>query len=86
MNKKTYRILEEKGSTVQDWKGFEYTGELMEIKSKKGEITVFRIVKGKFTPSGGVRDCGGHYIKANFSSYDRIDKATMQVVEDAEDE
>lgn len=82
---KSYKILEEKGSMVQNWKGFHYTGKLMEIKSESGETNVFRVVKGKFTPSGGVRDCGDHYIKANYSSYDRIDKVSMKVTNDVED-
>lgn len=74
---------------VQDWKGFEYTGEIMEIEYKDGLSGVvthsFRVVKGKFTPSGGVRDCGDHYIKANYSSYDRIDKDTLKVTRDVKD-
>ncbi len=73
----------------QDWKGFEYTGEIIEIEhqdSVVGSITnAYRVVKGKFTPYGGIRDCGNHYIKANYSSYDRIDKKTLLVTRNVED-
>lgn len=73
----------------QDWEGFEYTGEVIEIEyqdSISGTITnAYRVVKGKFTPYMGIRDCGDHYIKANYSSYDRIDKKTFEIVRDVED-
>lgn len=74
---------------MQDWKGFEYTGEIIEIEypdSMTGTITNgYRVVKGKFTPYGGIRDCGDHYIKANYSTYDRIDKETLEITKDVED-
>jgi len=81
----TYQILDDRWSTVQDWKGFIYTGELMKIEVGSREHTVLRVVKGKFTPSGAVRDCGDHYIKANHSSYTRIEKGTMKMTNDVED-
>jgi len=79
------RIMDEKGSTVQDWEGFEFTGEIMEIALSSGERWGFRVIKGKFTPYCAVRDCGDHYIKANHSSYTRIEKGTMRVTSDVED-
>ncbi|MCM1124594.1 MAG: hypothetical protein NC416_18620 [Eubacterium sp.] len=83
--KRIYREVVEK----QDWKGFVYTGEIIEIEyedSAVGTITnSYRVVKGKFTPYGGIRDCGDHYIKANYSSYDRIDKKTLEIEKDVED-
>lgn len=47
------------------------------VKMKRG-------YKG-FTPSGCVRDCGNHYIIARYSSYDSVDKKTMDVTKDVED-
>ena len=47
------------------------------LKMKKG-------YKG-FTPSGCVRDCGDHFIIANYSGYDRIDKETFHVTKSNED-
>lgn len=69
----------------QDWKGFEYTGEIVEIEYlseplRMVETVSLRVVKGKFTPYMGIRDCGDHYIKANYSSYDRIEKGTLEIV------
>lgn len=81
----TYKVLADRGSTVQDWNGFEYTGELIEFKNDRGETCVYRVIKGKFTPYGSIRDCGDHYIKANHSSYSRIEKSTMRVTGDVED-
>ena len=81
----TYRIMDEKGSKVQDWAGFEYTGELMHVQFENGANEVLRVIKGSFTPYGAIRDCGDHYIKANHSSYTRIDKGTMKVTKDVED-
>lgn len=74
----------------QDWKGFEYTGEIVEIEYTSEhpgmvETHGFRVVRGRFTPYMGVRDCGDHYIKANYSSYDRIDKKTLEIIRDVED-
>ena len=38
-----------------------------------------------WTPYGCVRDCGDHYIKANYSSYDRIEKGTFVITKDVDD-
>lgn len=79
------KIMNENDFNIQDWKGFEYTGELMYIQYPGGGDEIQRVIKGKFTPHGAVRDCGDHYIKANYSSYTRIDKGTMKLTHDVED-
>lgn len=38
-----------------------------------------------WTPTGCARDCGDHYIIARYSSYDRVDKKTLEIVKDVED-
>lgn len=38
-----------------------------------------------WTPSGTVRDCGDHYIIARYSSYDKLDKKTLEITRDVED-
>ena len=38
-----------------------------------------------WTPSGCVRDCGDHYIVAQPSRYDRVDKKTFERIYDVED-
>lgn len=55
------------------------------------ETTTRLIVKMKprhkgWTPSGCARDCGDHYIVARFASYDCVDKRTLAITEDVEDE
>ena len=48
------------------------------VKMKRGH-------KG-FTPYGVARDCGNHYIIARYSSCDSVDKKTLEVTKDVEDE
>ena len=48
-------------------------------------ITVYVIFRGSWTRYGTVRDCGDHYIKANYSSYSRIDKNTLEITNNVED-
>ena len=49
------------------------------VKKKKG-------YKG-WTPSGCFRDCGDHYIYANYSRYQKYDKKTLELLDDdCEDE
>ena len=38
-----------------------------------------------WTPSGCVHDCGDHYIIAQCSRYDRVDKKTLERTFDVED-
>lgn len=47
------------------------------VKMKQGQ-------KG-WTPTGCARDCGDHYIIARYSSYDRLDKKTLQLTKNVED-
>lgn len=69
--------------------GFEYTGEIIKIgyeASKNDEIVrTFYVLKGKKTPQFEVRDCGDHYIKANYSTFDYIDKKTLEIEKDVKD-
>lgn len=81
----TYRVIKEEHEVKQDWPGFTYTGELLEVKHDTGEGCTYRVVKGRFTPSGGCRDCGDHYIIAGYSSYRRINKSDLSVQHDVED-
>lgn len=70
--------------------GFLHTGELMRIAYDKGRkdelIRTFYVLRGKYTPQFQVRDCGTHYIKANYSTFDWIDKNTFEIIRDVEDE
>ena len=65
-------------------KGFKVTGETLTATYEDGSCT-YIVFKGRYTPYGMVRDCGDHYIKAQYSRYDRIDKDTMKVTIDVED-
>lgn len=69
--------------------GFHYTGEVMRIaydKRRNDElIRTFYVLRGKYTPQFRVRDCGDHYIKANWSTFDYINKNTLEVIRDVED-
>lgn len=38
-----------------------------------------------WTPYGTARDCGDHYILAQYDRYDRVDKKTMEITKDVED-
>lgn len=62
--------------------GHEPTGDLLVENHSTGQI-VKVIFKGKFTHS--VRDCGDHYIIARFSRFDRLEKDTLELIEDVED-
>lgn len=70
--------------------GFLHTGEVMEIAYDKGRkdelIRKFYVLRGKYTPKFEVRDCGDHYIKANFQTFDWIDKNTFEIIKDVQDE
>ena len=70
-------------------KEFKLTGEKIrfhyEYDNGHAESTTYLVIKGKYTPYMSVRDCGDHYIKANYSSYDWIDKKTLLVIHDVED-
>ena len=72
-------------------KGYTMTGETIEIEEgpylegENSSITVYVIFRGSWTRYGTVRDCGDHYIKANYSSYSRIDKNTLEITNNVED-
>lgn len=65
-------------------------GEFAEINSPTEHYYGHVIVKMKpghkaWTPYGCVRDCGDHYIIANYSSFDRIEKGTFAITKDVDD-
>ena len=73
-------------------KGYTMTGDTLLIESNPYEsvgglptYTEYVVFRGSWTRSGTVRDCGDHYIKANYSSYTRIDKDTLTMTHDVED-
>lgn len=70
--------------------GFTYTGETIKIAYDIGRNReIFRtlhVLKGDYTPQFELRDCGDHYIKANFSTFDYIDKETLHIEKDVQDD
>lgn len=65
--------------------GMEMTGETLTLGSVDGSNCTYVVFKGRRTPYGYVRDCGDHYIKAQYSRYDSIDKETLEITRDVED-
>ena len=71
------------------------TKDLLQIDSisdngNSGQMIRVIIVKGTWTPSGCARDCGDHYIKANYSRYDKLIRfhetsLITRVIKDVED-
>lgn len=57
--------------------GLTATSDCLRHEYENG-ATNYVIFKGNHTPYCAVRDCGDHWIRAGYSSYYRIDKATMQ--------
>ena len=86
----------EKSEENKKWynrKGYHMTGETLSLEANPYEdvgglptTTVYVVFKGSWTRYGTIRDCGDHYIKAEYSSYTRIDKDTLKVTFDVEDE
>ena len=86
---------EEKAHFEIAFTGYKPTGEIlehswMEEQGRDGGATGYVVFKStsnrtNWTPYGMCRDCGDHYIIANWSSYDRIDKATLTRTHDVED-
>jgi hypothetical protein len=74
-----------------DRKGYHITGEILcydwrdEEKAAGCVYCEFVVFKGSWTRYDSVRDCGDHYIRAKYSSYERIDKETLDVTKDVED-
>lgn len=48
--------------------------------------TTYVVFTGNHTRYDSVRDCGNHYIYAGYSSYYRIDKNSLEITADVEDE
>jgi hypothetical protein len=65
--------------------GMKMTGETLTLGNSNGSSCTYVVFKGSRTPYGYVRDCGDHYIKAQYSRYDRIDKETLEITKDVED-
>ena len=62
------------------------TGELLEVLDDNGRhIATTVVFTGMFTAYGALRDCGDHYIAAQYNRYDRINKDTMRVTKDVPD-
>ena len=73
-------------AAVNKRQGLTPTGELLEVLGDNGEhIATKAVFTGTFTAHGAIRDCGDHYIAAQYSRYDRIDKDTMRVTKDVPD-
>lgn len=66
-------------------RGLKMTGETLTLGDPNGSNCTYVVFSGRCTPYGYVRDCGDHYIKAQYSRYDRIDKATLEITRDVED-
>ena len=67
-----------------DRKGYHMTGETLTLGDENSNCT-YVVFKGSWTRYDTVRDCGDHYIKAQYSRYDRIDKETLEITRDVED-
>lgn len=64
--------------------GYKMTGETLTLGDENSNST-YVVFKGSYTRYDTVRDCGDHYIKAQYSRYDRIEKATLEITRDVED-
>ena len=62
----------------QFYKDHVVTRDLMEVSDRdpingnSGCFGRYIIVKGSWTPHGCFRECDGYYIRANYSSYDKL--------------
>lgn len=77
--------LSEENKKWYNRKGYTMTGETLSEDNGTEGIT-WVVFKGSWTRAFSVRDCGDHYIIARYSRYDRIDKATLEITRDVEDE
>ena len=68
-----------------DRKGYHMTGKTLTL-GDENSATEYVVFKGSWTRHMSVRDCGDHYIFAGYSQYYRIDKKTLEITEDVEDE
>ena len=61
----------------------------LKVPDKINSYVVVKMRRGYkgWTPSGCFRDCGDHYIYANYSRYQKYDKKTLELLnDDCEDE
>lgn len=63
--------------------GLTPTGETIVKEGDDCRITKV-VFKGRWTPYGAIRDCGGYYIEAGYSAYRRISKDLSTVVDDVD--
>lgn len=75
---------EEKAYFQRFYKAHEVIG-MMEGENESRIIVKMKRGHKGFTPYGVARDCGNHYIIANYNSYDSVDKKTLEVAKDVED-
>ena len=64
--------------------GYKMTGETLTLGDENQNCT-YVVFKGRYTRYDTVRDCGDHYIKAQYSRFDRIDKGSLLITCDVED-
>ena len=76
--------LTEVNKRLFERKGYHMTGETLRL-GNENESTEYVVFRGSWTRYGTVRDCGDHYIKAQYDRYDSIDKETLVITRDVED-
>lgn len=76
--------LTEVNKRLFDRKGYHMTGETLRL-GNENESTEYVVFRGSWTRYNTVRDCGDHYIKAQYDRYDSIDKETLVITRDVED-
>lgn len=77
---------EEKAYFQKSYKNHDIIG-LMEEENITRIIVKAKNRAGCWTPTGTARDCGKYYIIAKYSRYIKIDKKTLQIIDnDAEDD
>lgn len=83
MEKGTIELSEE-NKRWYDRKGYHMTGETLRL-GNENENTNYVVFRGSWTRYGTVRDCGDHYINAQYDRFDSIDKETLVITRDVED-
>lgn len=77
--------LTEENKKFYNREGYHMTGDTLKLGDPETSCCVYIVFTGDWTRYGTVRDCGDHYIKAQYSRYDRIDKETLEITTDVED-
>ena len=72
-------------------KGYKMTGETITLSfdyygNGNSVEETYVVFSGSWTRTYSVRDCGNHYIYAGYSSYYRIEKDSLEITADVEDE